>query len=114
MKIKSISMVLMVITLTALSVSSHAETVRGRLDYQSQYGTYPAADVPVTLYDGYSRLRSYASYTDYRGMYYFYGIRPGNYTLEIWDMGFRYEPIRYGITVYNRPYTDIRPILLRR
>ncbi len=88
----------------------HGEGVRGRLDGRGPYGLYPVTGVPVTVSSQYGR--SSPSYSDYRGMYYIYGLRPGPHVLEIWTGGPR--AMTFNIMVYrNDPVTDIAPIRVR-
>lgn len=106
----AISLVL-VLTLVTATVSAYAATVRGRLDRRDGYGrTYAAAYVNVTLFN--SQLgRSAPAYTGTDGMYYFYNVPPGYYTLQLWLYPGR-QPLSYRIQVYDQPYTDISPLLI--
>ena len=47
--------------------------------------------------------------TNSEGMYYFYGIQPGAYQLEIW-VNPSGAPIVRPLTVGTEAYTDIPPI----
>jgi hypothetical protein len=102
MKVKPTILLLFVITLFAIIItgSAYAGTVRGRLDRQGPYGIYPVSYMAVPAYTGAN------------GMYYLYNIPYGGYALEIWVNGFSYPPITYRISVFNQPYTDIKPILI--
>lgn len=111
MKVKSSAFLLLAITLFFVTASAYAGTVRGRLDRQGPYGIYPTPYVPVTLYSPFYG-RTSPAYTGTDGMYYIYNVPPGDYTLEIWIQGFSYQPITYGIRVFDQPYVDIRPILV--
>lgn len=111
MKVKLTILLLFAIAFLFLTESAFAGTVRGRLDRQGPYGIYPFSYVPVTLYSPIIR-RTPPAYTGSDGMYYLYNIPPGDYTLEIWVQGFRYQPITYRIRVFNQRYTDIKPILM--
>jgi hypothetical protein len=93
-----------------LAAVVEASTVRGRLDRQNQYGRYPAAGVPVSVYRP-DLGQSAMSWTGEDGMYYLYNIPPGNYVLQIWVYP-NNPPVTYNITVFNQPYTDIPPILI--
>lgn len=113
MKVKPTILLLFVITLFAIIItgSAYAGTVRGRLDRQGPYGIYPVSYMAVTLYSSTSG-RTSPAYTGANGMYYLYNIPYGGYALEIWVNGFSYPPITYRISVFNQPYTDIKPILI--
>src|SRR5215471_7729339 len=66
------------------SASAGGVMVRGRLDRQDPRGvTYPANSVVVTLNNP-QLGRSPRVYSGNDGMYYFYNVPPGHYTLEIW------------------------------
>lgn len=89
---------------------ANAEGIRGRLDGVGPYGLYPVPGIAVTVAS--PGGRSAPVYSDYRGMYYMFGLRPGRYTLEIWAGG--PQPMRFGIQVYRgQPMTDIAPIRVR-
>ena len=107
--IKFVLLLLLVVTLLVVTISAYAQTVRGRLDRQGPSGLRPAPYVRVTLYTP-DIGRSSRVYTGTNGMYYFYNVPLGNYTLEIW--GYGDNPITYSIQVYNQPYTDIQPIVI--
>ncbi len=85
--------------------SSYAQNVRGMLIRQG----YAAPNVAVTLLAPHTG-RSSPAYTGANGMYYFYNVLPGNYTLEIW--GYGNIPTTYFIQVGSQPYTDILPIAI--
>lgn len=107
---QSFKFLLLLLILFATTVSAYAATVRGRLDRRDGYGrNYAAAYVSVTLFN--SQLgRSAPAYTGSDGMYYFYNVPPGFYTLEIWlSPG---KALVYRIQVYDQPYTDISPLLI--
>src|SRR5580704_14484398 len=74
-------------------------TVRGQI-LRSQF---PAAGVPVTLF---SNLygRSAVTYSGGDGMYYFYNIPIGIYTVELWTYG---QPQGILSVAVNPPYTDV-------
>ncbi|OGP53260.1 MAG: hypothetical protein A2162_00820 [Deltaproteobacteria bacterium RBG_13_52_11b] len=86
-----------------------AQTVRGRLYRQTPSGSYPASYVRLTLYNfGPDGGRSAPVYSGSDGTYYFNGIPPGDYTLEVWIDANR--SMNFRLHVVNQPYTDIGPI----
>lgn len=111
MKIKSTLLILFAMILLAATTFAYSGTVRGRLERQGPYGIYPVPYVPLTLYSS-AMGRSSPAYTGPDGMYYFYNVQSGKYNLEIWIQDFGYPPIIYFITVFDQPYTDIKPILI--
>jgi hypothetical protein len=100
----------LVLMLSPLTLAGSA-TVRGRLDRRDMYGrSYPAAYVRVTLYNPHLG-RSAPAVTGTDGMYYFYNIPAGGYYLEVWVYPDR-PPLSFNISVAERPYVDIPPILI--
>ena len=100
-------------SILAITIDAFATDIRGRVDAEHEYsnGPFPASGVKVDLYvyDGvYNTWRIMVSnYTGVDGMYYMRNIRPGKYYLQVQNSS------NYHITVYNQPYQDIPPILLR-
>lgn len=117
--IKFLLLLLLVVTLLVVTISAYAQVdyseyqavtiVRGALFRRGPSGFDPAPYVKVTFYSP-SIGRSSPTYTGTNGMYYFYNVPLGNYTLEIW--GYGDNPITYSIQVYNQPYTDIQSIVI--
>ena len=94
------------------TTSAQGATVRGRLDRRDGYGRlYPASYVSVTLNNP-KIGRSSPAYTGADGMYYLYNVPPGDYQLEVWAYPGK-PPLTFNIRVYDRPYTDINPILIQ-
>jgi hypothetical protein len=94
------------------TTSAQGATVRGRLDRKDGQGRlYPATYVSVTLNSS-NMGRSSPAYTGADGMFYLYNVPPGDYYLEIWAYPGR-PPLTFTIRVYDRPYTDINPILIQ-
>ena len=94
------------ILLTALPASALAQTVRGQIVFRNGYPA-PGVQVRVT----HPRLGpSMPAVTGYDGMYYLYGIPPGDYQLEVFING-QLAP-RWQVRVFNRPNTDIPPYRL--
>jgi len=80
-----------------------AQTVRGRIVRNGQFGHYPVAGIQVTL------DRRVAAVTGSDGMYYFGNVPPGRYTLEVWlGPG---QAIALYIDVAPDP-TDVVPIVV--
>jgi hypothetical protein len=102
---------LLVISFGTLTPAAGSATVRGRLDRRDSYGrSYPAAYVRVTLHNP-QLGRSAPAVTGTDGMYYFYNIPAGGYYLEVWVYPDR-PPYSYQISVPERAYVDIPPILI--
>jgi len=104
-----LSAVVLLVVLSALlaPVAAAASTVRGRLVRSRPSGDYPAQGVGVTL--NARAGRSARIVTNSEGMYYFYGIQPGAYQLEIW-VNPKGAPIIQELTVGTAAYTDVPPI----
>lgn len=94
------------------SQAQSAGTVRGRLLWQRDSQVHPAGYLAVKLLT-LDRARSFSSYTDFDGFYYFYNIQADDYLLEIWYRGMNERPLTYRIRVLAQPLTDVKPILLR-
>lgn len=102
------------------SAPSETGAVRGMLfrpgqpTSQRPDGRYPAGGIQLTLFN--QRMgRSSPAYSGSDGMYYFYNVPAGDYTLEVWLAVQQATP--YGIRVLpstpQRPFTDIAPIAVR-
>lgn len=90
---------------------SLATDLRGRVDISHSYAStpFPAQGINVQLYSinqaGAQVVGN--SVTGFDGMYYFYGVAPGNYLIFIqpnWN---------FNLVVINTRLQDISPILLR-
>ena len=107
--------VLTILTFSILTttINAFAADIRGRVDAIHPYSSspFPASGVKVDLYehDGVNNTWQirFSNYTGVDGMYYMRNIRPGKYYLQVQNSS------NYHITVYNQPYQDIPPILLR-
>jgi len=107
--------VLTILTFSILTttINAFAADIRGRVDAIHPYSSspFPASGVKVDLYehDGVNNTWQirFSNYTGVDGMYYMRNIRPGNYFLQVQNSR------NYPITIYNEPYQDIPPILLR-
>jgi hypothetical protein len=75
-------------------------TVRGQI-LRNQF---PVAGVPVTLFSNIYG-RSALAYSGGDGMYYFYNIPIGLYTVELWTFGQAQGVLNVQV---NPPYTDIQ------
>jgi hypothetical protein len=64
---------------------------------------FPALGIQLTLYSQ-AIGRSALTYSGGDGMYYFYNVPQGQYTVEVWSFN-QPQPI-YSIQVFS-PYTDI-------
>jgi hypothetical protein len=85
----------------------YAGNIRGMLYWRTPQGSVPAAGIAVSVYRA-DLGRSGYSYTGDDGMYYLYGIPPGDYKLEIWLRGG--GMLVYQYRVFNRAWTDFPPI----
>lgn len=96
-----------------LPVGSHAQTVEGRiLEEQGLTNQFPAAFIPLTLKTD-EGGRSAPVYTTRWGRFFFDGVEPGEYTLEIWMSGYkRGRPVTREISVPDRDHVEVDPILV--
>ncbi len=83
-------------------------TVRGQLLWNgwNQIGapqSYPAPGVQVTLFNQ-AVGRSWPAVTGNDGMYYFYNIPLGDYSLEVWISN---PPIAFPFRISGFPYHDL-------
>ncbi len=102
-----------IITLLFLSTSIiYSATLQGKLNRFGSNGILPASFVSVTLHSIPDKkiLRTVNSGSD--GMYYFNNIVPGDYILKIWVRGFRNKSLNYKVHVFEREYTNIKPIVI--
>ena len=104
-------LLLLLCAMTAFASHVNATELRGRVD-----GTHPYAPYPFPL-NG-ARVDLYMpstqgprwianAYTGGDGMYYFFGIQPGFYTLQV------NGALNFPLNVVPVPQQDIQPILLR-
>jgi len=87
------------------AVSAEAVDLRGRVDTKNAYtgAIRPLANADVQLVSqGRAVMRTL---TGYDGFYYFRDASPGTYQIVV------NRRLRVGITVGNRQYQDIQPIL---
>lgn len=104
-----------ILAATAVSLgsftSAYAGDLRGRVDGRNPYypHPFPISGVPVQLYEqrpqGWFIVAS--AYTGPDGMYYFRGIRPGQYVIQVQGMNF-------PLVVAFQPFQDIPLILVMR
>jgi hypothetical protein len=97
--------------LATFSLQSIATELRGRVEGIHPYASYPFpfGGARVDLYASSPQgplLVGYA-YTGGDGIYYFSGIYPGAYSLQVNGL------LNFPLVVYPRPFQDIPPILLR-
>lgn len=94
------------------ATAAYAVDVRGRVETQNPYarGPYPFAQAPVSLFQfvppGQWRIVS-QTLTDPNGMYYFRGLPPGRYVVQVHGQNFT-------IDVHSGNFQDVPPILVRR
>jgi hypothetical protein len=90
-----------------LSADIYAQTIRGKL----MKGPYPIAGIAVNI-DSPARGPSGVVYSGADGMYYFFNISPGPYTLQVWDVP-NAPPLQFQIYVNPQPWVNIAPIQIR-
>lgn len=97
--------------LAALALQAAATELRGRVDGVHPYAPYPfplgGARVQLYVFTPQGPRPFVYTYTGGDGMYYFTGIAPGNYTLQVNGV------LNFPLTVYPVPQQDIPPILWR-
>lgn len=85
--------------------------LRGRVDAHNKYSStsFPIGGTTVSLYrdEGGQRRMVQSAYTTPNGMYYFSGVAPGRYTLQV-------ERRTFHVEVANTPLQDLRPIVIAR
>jgi len=91
------------------ATASFATDLRGRVDglnaYNQQTYLRGGAQVMILAWNGSAWVKSLTVYTGPDGMYYFPGVPPGNYYLNI-------NGLNYPLQVPNLAYFDITPIVL--
>lgn len=103
-----LALAMMALALDANPVRS--QTVRGKIERSGPSGIYPAAHLQVILSSRDGRNASRA-YTGIDGMYYFYNVPPGQYTLQISTPGGR--PTSALVRVSPGRLTDVPVIKIR-
>lgn len=102
---------LFLLTALLFALQASATDVRGRIEGQSRYShrPFPVKGVRVTLWasEGGRWTRRASAITSYEGMYYFRGIRPGRYWIQV-------EGRNFSVQVRNVRLQDIRRILVTR
>ena len=103
---------LVLLALATATAPAHAQvSLRGRLDRRDRAGQfYPATGFAVTLRSPVSGARSLAAYAGIDGFYYFSGVAPGPYVLEVWLPAS--PPMLFNIQVPAVPQFDIFPVLV--
>lgn len=85
--------------------------LRGRVDTQNPYTPFPFPLSHATVYllqwvpPGWNMISQTA--TDAYGMYYFRGVPPGQYVVQVNNQNF-------SVTVFNGPFQELPPIFVRR
>lgn len=108
-----ISLIMISAMLLISAEFAEAQTVRGKIQWQTDDGVRPAAHLHVQLCYPENHEHSgtcSSAYTDIDGMYYFSDIEPGQYELRIRREN--QEWMRYKIEVSQGEYTNINPITL--
>jgi hypothetical protein len=89
-----------------------SSTVRGRIDRQGPSGkNSPAPYIRITLLQENTTKKLPTTYTGSDGLYYVRGVRSGTYILQVWLSPQKLYK-SYRIVVTNKPYTDIKPIVI--
>ncbi len=111
---KRIGLWFIVSAFAAATTSVDAQvSLRGRLDRRDASGQlYPATGFAVTLRSPTTGVRSLAAYAGIDGFYYFSGVAPGQYQLEVWLPTSPPSPMLFNIQVPMVPQFDIFPILV--
>jgi hypothetical protein len=103
-----VSLLLLPAALLLAAHLAYGSNVEGRLDYRGSSGAIsPAPHLQVNLVDPVQK-RSSSTFTGFDGMYYFFNVPPGQYTLEVRTP--RNKVLSYKITVRDQPSTPIAPI----
>jgi hypothetical protein len=107
---KTSPLILTAVIFISTALLAHGTDIRGQVEgYKSSSGTIgPLAGIRVSLFfvtppHGFQLVRDVVSGPD--GLYYFSGIHPGNYILQINGMN-------YPLSVSDMPFQDIPPIRL--
>ena len=107
---RSVSVILGVFLLVA-PISALAADVRGRVDTGSPNAGYPYplphAQIFLYAWDGRDWVMAARTVTDANGMYYFRGLNPGTYLIQVLGQNFQ-------ISISREPFQDIPPILIQR
>jgi hypothetical protein len=98
----------MILVVFTLDVNA-ASTVRGKVYRQADGRSYAVPGVQVALQPSQGVPKRAYSAAD--GMFYFYNVAPGTYTLEV--IVSKEDVRHFTIRVDEQPYTDIAPIRLR-
>ena len=99
---------LLALLVLLLPVLAEAATVRGKLVRSGPQGDYPAQGIGVTLLSPNPSVgRSGKVYSGSQGVYVFYDVSPGNYTLEIWTTADKPQTQSVAVT---DPSTDLPPV----
>ena len=99
-----------VILLVVLGAAVHAaSTVRGKLLREVEGRGYPVAGIMLHLIR--PKGAPLTTYSGSEGLFYFYNVTPGEYTLEV--VVSSTDVRKFGIHVEGQPYTDIAPITIR-
>ncbi len=108
--IRSLSLLLVSAGLLLVTSLAFGGNVEGKLNYRGPSGSVsPAPHIQVDLVDA-AQKRSSSTFTGFDGMYYFFNVPTGQYTLEI--RTYKDKVLGYKITVRDRPSTRIAPILI--
>jgi hypothetical protein len=93
------------------AATAAATDLRGRVDGRNNYSStpFPVGGTAVSLSreEAGQRRVVASAYTAPNGMYYFSGVAPGRYTLQV-------ERRSFQVQVGNAPLQDLRPIVIAR
>ena len=97
--------------LLAAASNAFATDLRGRVDGRNAYSPtpYPIGGTPLELYreDRGRLIRQGATFTAPDGMYYFRGVTPGRYVLQV-------QGGSYPLQVRDQFVQDVPPVVLKR
>jgi hypothetical protein len=102
---------LVALILACLSLSASAVDIRGRVDVRNAYSPrpFPLAGATVTLFvrqpTGWRVIANASTGPD--GLYYFRGVAPGSYVLQVQGRNF-------PITLSQASFQDVPPLLVQR
>lgn len=99
------------VLMLAASAAAGATDLRGRVDGRNDFSRspFPLAGTALQLYRqdaGQTRLAA-SAFTGPNGMYYFRGVAPGRYVLQVQGRSF-------PVQVHNAPLQDVPPLVVAR
>lgn len=101
-----------IVILFTITSSGYSASLEGRIEQFGPLGIVAAPFLPLTLYSETKsqNIKTVNSGSD--GRYYFADIKPGDYILKIWVMGFNKNSIDYRVHLLNQESTLIEPKII--